>query len=178
MVKRFENSRMIRRLEPRHAATAAVLHKQNPWDSQQLDYGLLTNVSVTGACIATDSYLAPGSRVDIKVSFYQQLSLFEIAARVAWSRRAGAHETGFEGLSLHGVQFAFSSTLQKSRLHALLASQEFEDVFRLPSIRFTDVMGGLAGDLDERSSKMRETTVEEIVAGPSPTSEGETSSSS
>jgi len=178
MGKRSDISRTIRRMAPGHTATAAVLHRQRPWDSQQLAYGVLTNVSVTGACIVTDTYLAPASEVDLKLSFYQQPGLFEIAARVAWSRRAGAREKGLEGLPLHGVQFTFSSALEKSRLHALLASSDFVDVFRFSLIQFNDFMTGLAGELDKLGSKMRESTGEEIVARPLPTSAGETSSSS
>ena len=178
MEKRFDIPRTIGRKAPKHPATAAVLYRQSPWDSQQLAYGVLTNVSVTGACIVTDSYLAPASEVNLKLSFYQQPGLFEIAARVAWSRRAGAREKGLEGLPLHGVQFAFSSALQKSRFHALLASKDFADVFRLSLIQFNDFMNALAGELDKLGSKMRETTSEEIVAKPLPTSARETSSSS
>ncbi len=92
MEKRFE--RTTGRKAPKHPATAAVLYRQSPWDrqsrwdSQQLAYGVLTNVSVTGACIVIDSWLAPGSDVDLKLSFYQQPCLHEIAARVVWSQRA------------------------------------------------------------------------------------------
>ena len=92
--------RTIRRMAPKHAATAAVF-----MDSQPPVYGVLTNVSVTGACIVTDRCLARGSDVDLKLSFYQQPCIYKIAARVVWSRRVGAREKGFEGLPLHGVQF-------------------------------------------------------------------------
>ena len=104
MEKRFDILQTIRRMAPKHAATAAVLR-----NSQQLAYGVLTNVSVTGACTVTDNRVAPGSEVDLKLSFYRQPRLYEIAARVVWNRRGGAREKGFEGLQLHGVQFTFSS---------------------------------------------------------------------
>ncbi len=118
MEKRFDILQTIRRMAPKHAATAAVFR-----DTQQLAYGVLTNVSVTGACIVTDSRLDPGSNVDLRLSFYQQPRLYEIAARVIWNRRGGAREKGFEGLQLHGVEFTLSSALQKSRLCALLAGE-------------------------------------------------------
>ncbi len=150
MPKRFEIAQTIRRMAPRHPATAAVFK-----DFQQIACGVLTNVSVTGACIVTDSCLAPASEVDLKLSFYLQLSsyqqprLYEVAARVVWSRRAGALEKDFEGLTLHGVRFSFYSALQKSRLHALLASKDFVDVFRLSETEFNFFVKAPVVDLDE-----------------------------
>ncbi len=104
--------------------------------------------------------LAHGSAVELKLSFYQQPRPHEIAARVVWSRRAGAREKGFEGLPLHGVQFTLSSALQKSRLKALLASKDFVDVLRPLTFKF--FLKALAGELDELGSKMDETTGENL----------------
>ena len=155
MEKRFDVPRTIRRMEPKHATTAAVFR-----DSCQLAYGVVTNVSVTGACIVTDSRLAPGSDVDLKLSFYQQPHLYEIGARVVWNRRGGAGEKGFEGLQLHGVQFTLSSALQKSRLHTLLGSEDFVYVFRPSATEFDVLTNALSGELDELGSKMHKTTGE------------------
>lgn len=156
MDKRFDVPRTIRRMEPKHAATAAVFR-----DSQQLAYGVVTNLSVTGACIVTDSRLEPGSNVELKFSFYQQASLYELPARVVWNRRGGAREKGFEGLQLHGVQFTLSSALQKSRLHTLLDGEDFEDVFRPSATEFDVLQNALSSELDELGSKIHETTGEE-----------------
>ena len=156
MDKRFDVPRTIRRMEPKHAATAAVFR-----DSQQLTYGVVTNLSVTGACIVTDSQLEPGSNVSLKLSFYQQPNLYEVGARVVWNRRGGAGETGFEGLQLHGVQFTLASALQKSRLHALLDGKDFEDVFRPSATEFDVLQNALSSELDELGSKLHETTGEE-----------------
>ncbi len=166
MEKRFDIPQTIGRKAPKHPATAAVLYRQSPWDSQQLAYGVLTNVSVTGACIATDTRLAPGSYVDLTLSFYRQPCLYELAASVVWSRPGGPHETGLEGLPLHGVQFTLSSALQKSRLHTLLEGVDFVEASRLSLIQFNLFMTALAGELDELGSKMRETTGEESVPLP------------
>ena len=155
MEKRFDVPRTIRRMEPKHAATAAVFR-----DSQQLAYGVVTNVSVTGACIVTDSRLDPGSDVDLELSFYQQPNLYAIGARVVWNRRGGAREKGFEGLQLHGVQFTLSSALQKSRLHALLEGEDFEDVFRPSATEFDALTNALSGELDELGNKIHKTTGE------------------
>ena len=155
MGKRFDTPRTIRRMEPKHAATAAVFR-----DAQQLAYGVVTNVSVTGACIVTDSRLAPGSDVDLKLSFYQQPSLYEVGARVVWNRRGEAQEKGVEGLQLHGVHFTLSNALQKSRLHALLDGEDFDDVFRPSATEFDILQDALSSELDELGSKMHKTTGE------------------
>jgi len=155
MEKRFDIPRTIRRMEPKHAATAAVSR-----DSQQLAYGVVTNVSVTGACIVTDSRMDPGSDVDLRLSFYQQPNLYEIRARIVWNRRGGTREKGFEGLQLHGVQFTLSSALQKLRLHALLEGEDFEDVFRPSATEFDVLQNALSGELAELGSKIHKTTGE------------------
>lgn len=156
MDERFDVPRTIRRKAPRNAATAAVFR-----ESQQLAYGVVTNVSATGACIVTDSPLAPGSDVHLKLSFYQQPELYEIGARVVWNRRGGAREKGFEGLQLHGVHFTLASAMLKSRLHALLASEEFVDVYRPSATEFDVLQNALSGELAELGSKINETTGDE-----------------
>jgi len=156
MDKRFDVPRTIRRMEPKHAATAAVFR-----DSEQLAYGVVTNLSVTGACIVTDSPLDPGSTVSLQLSFYQQPSLYELGARIVWNRRGGAREKGFEGLQLHGVQFTLASALQKSRLHALLEGEDFKDVFRPSATEFDVLQNALSSELDELGTKIHETTGEE-----------------
>jgi hypothetical protein len=153
MDKRFDIPRTIRRLAPKHAATAAVFK-----DSQQLAYGVVTNLSVTGACIVTDSRLAPGSDVELKLSFFREPDLYEIGARVVWNRRGGAREKGFEGLQLHGVQFVLTSAVQKSRLHELLDSENFDDVYRPSATEFDALQNALAGELDDLGSKIHKTT--------------------
>ncbi len=70
-MRTLQDPRTTGRMAPKHAATAAVFT-----DSKQLAYGELTDVSVTGACIVTNSRLAPGSEVDLEISFYQQLPLW------------------------------------------------------------------------------------------------------
>lgn len=153
MENRFDVPRRIRRMAPRHAATAAVFR-----DSEQLAYGVVTNVSVTGACIVTDSRLAPGSDVELKLSFYQQPDLYEIPARVVWTRRGGAREKGFEGLQLHGVEFSLSSALLRSRLHALLDSENFIGIYSPTATEFDVLQNALSGELAELGSKIRSAT--------------------
>ena len=158
MEKRFDIPRTIRRVAPKHAAPAGVFR-----NSQQLAFSAVTNISVTGACIAVASPLAPGSDVDLTLSFYQQPRLYEIAARVVWNRRGGTGDEGFEDLQLHGVQFTLLSALQKSRLYALLAGEDFVNVFRPSATEFDFLQNELVGVLDELSTKMRKTMPRDIV---------------
>jgi len=149
--KHFDIPRTIRRIKPKHAATAAVFR-----DSQQLTYGVVTNISVTGACIVTDSRLAPGSDVDLKLSFYRYPDLYEIRARVVWNRRGEARENGFEGLQLNGVRFNYiacgsllSSPLQKLHLDTILDGEDFVDIFRPSETEFDALQRALSGEIDE-----------------------------
>jgi len=153
MEKHFDVPRTIRRMAPRNAATAAVFR-----ESQQLAYGVVTNVSVTGACIVTDSRLPPGSNVELKLSFYQQPDLYEVGARVVWNRRGGAREKGFEGLQLHGVHFTLASAMLKSRLHDLLDSEDFVDVYRPSATEFEALQNALSSELDQLGTKINEST--------------------
>ena len=157
MEKRFDIPRTIGRMAPKHAAPAAVFR-----DDQQLAFGALTDISATGACIATNNRLDPGSDVDLMLSFYRQPSLYELAASVVWSRLGGAREKGFEGLQLHGVQFMLSSALQRSRLHALLAGENFVNVFRPSETEFDFLLCALAGELYELGNKMLKITGEKL----------------
>ena len=122
-------------------------------DAQQLAYGVVANISVTGACIVTDRRPAPGSDVDLKLSFYGQPCLYEIRARVGWNRCGGAKS--FEGQQLYGVRFTLSSALQKSRLHTLLAGENFVDVFRPDATEFDFLQDALAGEFDELGRKIQ-----------------------
>jgi len=77
MPEQTSTPRTVRRLVPRQSATVAVYRGE-----QQVGYGILANVSEAGACIVTDSLVAPGTDLRLKLSFYQQPRLFETVARV------------------------------------------------------------------------------------------------
>ncbi len=157
MEKRFDIPRTIGRKAPKHAATVAVFS-----NSQRLAFGVVTNLSVTGACIVTASRLAPRIDVELKLSLYRQPRVHEIGARIVWSRSGGAREKVFEGLQLHGVRFTLSSALQKSRLYALLDDERFVHVFRPSATDFDFLRDALAGELDELGSKIHKITGEKL----------------
>jgi hypothetical protein len=150
MNEQFSSPRTVRRLQPAQAATAAVYR-----DDQQVGYGIVTNVSEAGACIATDGSLAPGSDLTLKLSFYQHPRLFETVARVVWSRDAYASETGFAGLRLHGVRFTVTSSAERTQLHQILErTGAFVTVFQPTLTEFDRLQNSLEGELDALGSKL------------------------
>lgn len=153
MDERFDTPRRLRRMAPKTAATAAVFR-----NAEKLAYGVIANVSTTGACIVTDRRLPPGNEVTLKLSFYRQADLYEIPARIVWSRRGGAGEKAFAGLQLHGVQFTVTSAVLKARLHELLTGDSFIDVYRPTSTEFDVLQKALSPELDQLVAKIDETT--------------------
>ena len=58
-----------------------------------LGYGVIPNVSEAGACVWTDSHLAPGERLVLRVSFAHPAEVHAVAARVVWTSE-GADSSG------------------------------------------------------------------------------------
>jgi hypothetical protein len=50
-----------------------------------LGYGVIPNVSEAGACVWTDSLLAPGEWLVLRISFAHPAEVHEVAARVVWT---------------------------------------------------------------------------------------------
>ena len=156
MDERFDTPRTIGRRAPRQAATVAVFRS-----GQKLAYGVLSNVSVGGACVVTDSTLPPGTEVNLKVSFFQNPELVELGARVVWCRRESSSEKGFEGLQLHGVKFTPMSAVLKAKLHALLSSIDFVDVYQPKATEFEALQNSLTSEFNQLAIRMMEATGDE-----------------
>ena len=150
MPEQISTPRTVHRLVPRQSATVAVYRGE-----QQVGYGILTNVSEAGACIVTDSLMAPGTDLRLKLSFYREARLFETIARVVWSREAEASERGFVGLRLHGLRFTVTSTVERSRLSALLQKEDaFVTVFKPAVTEFDSLASSLSNELDALGQKI------------------------
>ena len=152
MAEQYESLRAVRRLTPKQAATASVYR-----DEQQLAYGILTNVSATGACIVTDSRLAPGTDVNLLLSFYQQPQLIETGARVMWNRQGSGQEKGFEGLQLHGVRFTQTASYHRGRLLQVLDTSAFETVYTPTATEFERLQNDLGGALEDLGTRISKT---------------------
>lgn len=153
MQQGFDVPRAIRRVAPKQAATAAVYE-----NGQRLAYGIVTNISVTGACIVTDAALEPGHDVTLKLSFYQEPDLFEFTARIMWQREGAVGEKGFEGLQLHGVRFEKLSAVWRARLHELLDGDSFYSVYQPATTEFDHLQASLAQELEKLGSRIHRTT--------------------
>lgn len=159
MPEQSSTPRTVRRLVPRQSATVAVYRGE-----QQVGYGVLANVSEAGACIVTDSLMAAGMDLRLKLSFYQQPRLFETVARVVWSREATAADQGFAGLRLHGLRFTVTSTVERSRLVAILQKEDaFVTVFKPTVTEFDRLANSLSNELDALGEKIDKNVGRESV---------------
>ena len=150
MPEQISTPRTVRRLVPRQSATVAVYRGE-----QQIGYGIVADVSEAGACIVTDSLMVPGTDLRLKLSFYREARLFETVARVVWSRDASASDRGYSGLRLHGLRFTVTSTLERSRLVAILQKDEaFVTVFKPAVTEFDRLASSLSNELDALGEKI------------------------
>jgi hypothetical protein len=149
MPEQISTPRTVRRLVPRQSATVAYRGEQ------QVGYGILADVSEAGACIVTDSLMVPGTDLRLKLSFYREARLFETIARVVWSRDAAESDRGFAGLRLHGLRFTVTSTVERSRLVAILQKEDsFVTVFKPTVTEFDRLASSLSNELDALGEKM------------------------
>ena len=89
-------------------------------------YGIVSDISETGACIHSDRIHYRGQRLQLRIQFAAQPELFETLGRVRWIRPALVGENGLRGGALAGVEFLLPSTTSMSKLRRLLVSADFE----------------------------------------------------
>jgi len=150
--------RRAKRYEPRNYVTVAFHRNNIPFT-----YGLISNISPTGACVVTTSPMPKDTEVFLKLSFYQHSELFETTARILWCREGSDREKqkhGFQGLVFHGVQFLELDDSQKTKLNNMLESSEFD--LQYSSIasppkggEFEKLMSDLHDDLDRLGERFR-----------------------
>jgi hypothetical protein len=124
-------------------------------------YGVVTNISPSGACLVTAKPLPTGSKVHLQVSFYQQPDLFETDARVVWSRddRRSLEDQGpIKGFLFHGVEFSDIPTNQRARLLHMLDSQDFQVIYTPDNGEFESLMSDLGDALKQLGAKFNNET--------------------
>jgi len=89
-------------------------------------YGIVSDISETGACIHSDRIHYRGQRLQLRIQFAAQPDLFETLGRVRWIKPALFGENGVRGGALAGVEFHLPSTTSMSKLRRLLVSPDFE----------------------------------------------------
>jgi hypothetical protein len=89
-------------------------------------YGIVSDISETGARIHSDRLHYRGQNLQLRIQFAAEAELFETQGRVQWIRPALAGENGVKGGALTGVEFHLPSFTSMSKLRRLLVSPDFE----------------------------------------------------
>lgn len=147
-------NRSNRRLTPRKPVTVAVEE-----GDAALAYGVITNISESGACVVTDTFIGQGRIVLLRMSFYRQSDLFEAQARIVWSEEEIKAMRSLSVAVLQGVQFTGLSDGEQSRLRTLLDSPDFvPGAVVTVTPEFEDLVSTLRQDLHKLGSKLRRET--------------------
>ncbi len=152
------------RFEPRNSVTVAFHRGAAPFT-----YGVVSNISVTGACVVTAFPLPENTDLYLKLSFYRQPEIFEVKSKILWSRASSSVEKEkkeLQGLIFHGTQFMEFPKGLKTRLTQLLETAEFHPIVApeliSPEMPEMDVdqqlMDELRKELNQLGNKFRETS--------------------
>jgi soluble lytic murein transglycosylase-like protein len=107
------DKRAVPRLVPRQTVVLTV------HDHQILpSYGVVNNITESGASIVNDHLLEAGRRVRLKLGLNEQAGVFETEARIVWSQNG--HPIG----ALHGLEFTGLSEARRAELRELLVRSE------------------------------------------------------
>ena len=123
-------------------------------------FGLLANVSASGACVASGVHFQPGSKVLVRIGFDRDGVPFSTEAKVVWSRDES--QSNREPTFYHGIHFTNVSDEKRSELMAILSGPNFN----APIIPGRPLMEGgldamlvdLNEDLDRLASKLEQDT--------------------
>jgi hypothetical protein len=90
-----------------------------------LCYGVIANVSESGACVWTNGLLAKGADLNLRVSFAHPPEVHEIRGVVVWEDAVTQAPEGLAGMRRFGVEWrdATSSCVRRLRQLALLGEQ-------------------------------------------------------
>ena len=121
-------------------------------------FGLLANVSVTGACVVSGVHFAPGSKVLLRIGFDRDGDRYSTEAKVVWRR----DESNSEPTYYHGIHFTNVTDEKRSDLMTILSDPNFS----APVIPGRSPMEGglnamlvdLNEDLDRLASKLEKDT--------------------
>ena len=151
-------NRSSRRLTPKKPVTVAVHVGET-----DLAYGVVTNISESGACVMTDASVGQGRIVMLRMSFYRHGDLLETPAQVVWSGPELDSPYGVPSAVLQGVQFTHLSGGESSRLQDLLATADFVPGAVLSvTPEFEDLVSNLRQDLGKLGSKLRRDTHRDV----------------
>ena len=112
-----DNRRAVR-VVPRRAITVAVADDGFAYGTGLTRaYGVVANISETGACLLTNGVFGVGERLSLQLSFAREPVPFETTGRVVWT---GA--TQDRGVLRYGLQFGDAASPTREQLRSLIAS--------------------------------------------------------
>jgi hypothetical protein len=106
--------RLTPRIVPPSPITVAVEQRNGP----PVAYGVVADISRTGACVWTDSHLAVGATMGFRISFAEPPEVHELLGRVVWDR-AALPERGRLNAARCGVQWLDATRACRVRLRDL-----------------------------------------------------------
>src|SRR5262245_47802328 len=68
-------------------------------------FGIVSDISETGACIHSDRVHFRGQKLQLRIQFASEPELFETQAKVCWIKPALGGENGVRGGALTGIEF-------------------------------------------------------------------------
>lgn len=111
-------SRRAGRFIPSSSVTVALLEENLP-----IAYGVVRDISESGACIMTDTVLSPGRSFQFRMSFFGG-EILEAVARVVWHETGKPTEPGSDGVP-HGIEFVDIHGAHRDNLKNILSSRAF-----------------------------------------------------
>ena len=112
-----DNRRAVR-VVPRRAITVAVADNgADHGTGHTRAYGVVANISETGACLLTNGVFGVGENLNLQLSFARAPVPFETSGRVVW---AGA--TPDRGVLRYGLQFGEAPPPTREQLRSLISS--------------------------------------------------------
>ena len=111
-------SRRTGRFVPATSVTVALLEENLP-----LAYGVVRDLSDSGACIITNTSLTPGKSYQFRMSFFGG-EVLEAVARVVWRERH--RPDGSEPVGVpHGIEFTDINEVNLENLRRILRTRDF-----------------------------------------------------
>ena len=152
-MSKYRPERYWPRLVPKNRTTVSIYDRELGHA-----YGLITNLSETGACVDTGVHFEPGTTVLLRIRFSSGAEPFVTEAEIVWGRGQG--NPGTARSFLHGAKFSFTTDEQRFILKGVLNSVEF----RAGSVDYPDASDKLMGDLNKDQEQRR--TIPMKIDGP------------
>jgi len=109
---------MTQRLTPRIVPPSPITVSVEQKDGPPVAYGVVADISGTGACVWTDAHLAVGATMGFRISFAEPPEIHELVGRVVWDRSA-LPERGRRNTARCGVRWLDATRACRVRLRDL-----------------------------------------------------------